>query len=241
MNPYPESAVEQKLRVAMRGMSILDGVEMTEQNLSMFASMASAACLPKKTRLTSPQQVALYNSTRHLLGRRHTLLVLRKNMQRIIANWYFIMDGVPVPEWHGEQITADVVFLSVKRAQPRLGQRCLLVRTKLKTSIAAGIILWFPLLESTICHFLDSKSGCSKMNCAMEEISGMRARITFTAHNDVPRIQEWNATAVQKKANRELTEARTAVNKCEKMMPCEICRCTVSQCPLAVWAEEDNQ
>lgn len=241
--PFPERRILACLEKARPEVAKLAGKEITQASLSILGSIAARVCVSKNDREAwehngQMKKDALHDSLVHLLGKRVGLPVLVANMHRIIANWHLIDNGVAVPLWQGEQITSDVLFMDLARETK--GEKFIYhVRTKVRTGLAAGLILNINLYEGQICRFLDKEAGVGKWNCAAEELSGMRARITHSRLGTADKIDQWNATEAQKTHNKKLTEARADMSKCSKLIPCNTCRCTVSQCPLAVWTDKE--
>lgn len=238
-SPFHEKKVLDTLKRVRARVEALAGREITPGLLSEFGGIAAEACLNKRGKETwnelgQMKKDALHDSVVHLLGKKVSSQILVANMHRVIANWHLIEQGVAIPLWHGEQITSDVLFMAITR-ETRGDRFIYHVKTKLRTGLAAGIILSLSLYDGQICRFLDKEAGVGKWNCAAEEISGMRARLTHSRFGDSDRIDEWHATESQKEHNRKLTEARADMAKCKKLIPCNTCKCTVSQCPLAVW------
>ena len=240
--PFHEKKVLDTLKKVRASVEALAGQEITPGLLSTMGSIAAEACLSKKDKETwgelgQAKRDALHDSLVHLLGKKVGAQVLVANMHRIIANWHLIDQGVAIPLWHGEQITSDVLFVAITR-EIKEDRFIYHIRTKIRTGLAAGIILNLSLYDGQICRFLDKESGVGKWNCAAEEISGMRARLTHSRLGESDRIDEWHATKAQKDHNKKLTEARADMAKCKKLIPCNTCKCTVSQCSLAVWDDQ---
>jgi len=185
--------------------------------------------------------VAAVNALEHLEGRSVSRSMLNRNVRRVLANWHFIAEGMDIPDWDGTTVTTDVVVIGVRSAGINNGKRQYLLSLKLKTGIVAGIVNCAVESEYRISDFLDHEAGVAKYNCSPEEIAGMRARITVTQPNDMLKVLSWSASQAQKKLNKELAEARADVTKCRNgVQPCNTCRCTVRECPLAVWLEGEN-
>ena len=222
----------------------LEGKELSPDRLSALEGIIYGALSPKshkgKAKDTSDVLNALHCSLFHLRGQVATRRLLVANITRVVANWQeLVSKGVPVPEWTGEPITAGIVVLSVLRDdRERPGLR---LRVKLKTGLAAGVILWFRFSEGQCVRFLESHSGCHGRECAPEEVSGMHAMAVGAALEGKYRIERLWCTDAQRAHNRQLTDLRSQVSKCVRPLPCNVCRKTVGQCSLAVWADKEKE
>jgi len=84
-------------------------------------------------------------------------------------------------------------------------------------------------------------SGAGSLNCAVEEISGMKAQLSVELQGEDIRVLDWKCSQSDKEYNRKLTEMRRDARKCSRPIPCNTCSSTVSNCQLAIWvAEETN-
>lgn len=166
-----------------------------------------------------------------------TKKVLKRNLTRICANWHFIQEGMNIPDWDGSKLEADVVFIGLKKiANGPVGHSMYLVMFKLKTGLMAGIILCAEITDGAIALFLTQHSGTFKLNCAVEELAGMQARVVVSMkYNGTVCIHAWDCTAAHKKHNQELTRHRIDPEKCPNPIPCNVCDKDIKQCPLAVW------
>ena len=90
-------------------------------------------------------------------------------------------------------------------------------------------------------YFVEHLAGVSSMECATEDISGMRLTATVSESQDgsgLLELRNLDATARQKKLNRELEKSRDERKGCSSQVPCNQCSRTVDQCPLAVFLPE---
>lgn len=160
---------------------------------------------------------------------------LKRNALRVFANWQFIREGVPIPEWDGTPDTAEVYVLGVARLKPKAGADRLMLTVKLKSGLGAGIIQCGLLYRAAIETFLDHRAGCSNMQCTAEEISGMLFMATVTFDGTLLHFADLQTTERQRKHNKELTARRSDPQRCRRGIPCNVCEKTVAECPLAVW------
>jgi hypothetical protein len=208
--------------------------------LSAFCSLLSNACSKKK--LTDAQWNALAMSTEHLIGQQLTKKLLVSNAYRVLANFYFIMEGMAIPVWDGTSIEASVVFIGLHRKREQIKDKLYLkVQLKFRNGLSAGIIYWVAFTPRQIQFFLQRFSGCKSLNPAIEEISGMRASLVVELCGEQLKVLDWDCTADEKAYNRQLTEARRNVRKCTPFRPCNTCPKTIGQCPLAIWLQEIEQ
>lgn len=181
---------------------------------------------------------AAFRSLAHLSGKTADEKMVMRNLTRILANWHFIREEMEVPVWDGTATDANAVFIGVSRLNdPGAKGPKMLVMMKLKSGLCAGIIQCAALFERSIQQFLDKQSGTSRMQCAVEEIAGMQARVCITAMNTgLVSVNSWDCTEAQKKHNRDLAERRMDPLKCRLApQPCNVCNKNIKECPLAVW------
>ena len=210
-----------------------------------YIQLGASLVRTKPKKLTDEQMSAGLASCAHLVGLppgEETLTLLRRNFWRLIANWYFIDEGMEIPEWRGEPETTDVAFLSVRkqRSTSPNSKPKYIVRVRLKTGLCAGIITGVLLSSQAIYHFLTKVSGTRAFNCAAEEIAGMEGRVVIEVVNNLYHIKTWTCNQAQKDINKKIAEARADVRKCKRGIPCNVCNMTVAQCPLAVWTEKEK-
>lgn len=163
--------------------------------------------------------------------------MVRRNLQRIIANWQFIADETEIPMWDGKPVRTDVTFIGLVRENNSPERNVFLV--KLKTGLCAGIISCVLFYRTRLVNFLQHDAGVSRLECAPEELAGMTARATVSMLSDRVMLSEMECTEADKKHNRELAEARRDVAKCAAApMPCNVCLKNIKECPLAIWLPE---
>ena len=207
--------------------------------LSAFCSLLIEASTSQK--LNQVQLDALSASTEHLIGQELTRSLLVSNAWRVLANFHFIMEGMAIPVWEGERTEAQAVFLGLSRKRELIKNKLYLsVKLKLRSGLAAGIIIWSRLTNRQVNFFLQRQSGCKSLNPAAEEISGMRATLQIELQGDDLKVVAWQCSADEKSYNRKLTEARRSVRKCSTFMPCNTCPKTIKECPLAIWLPEEQ-
>ena len=234
--------INSRLNAVNDSLSNFIGREFTTSVCSEFGMLAARVSMPKNTALNIAERSALERSIQHLLGGSYDLPMLKRNMNRLIANWHYIRDGQAIPEWKGEKIEATALFIGVRRLPVEPGDRPKYeVMLKLKSGIAAGIITCALLTESNIYRFLDKSSGTSDLNCAAEEIAGMEAEVMVEALEGKIRICQWACTQRQKKQNKELALLRSDIRKCKRNIPCNTCRCNIYECSLAVWLPPERR
>lgn len=208
--------------------------------LSAYCSLLKNACIKKQ--LTEEQWNSLVASTEHLMGQQLTRKLLVSNAYRILANFYFIMEGMAIPVWDGTKTDASVVFTGIDKKREVVRDKIYLkAQIKFRNGISAGIIYWVAFTPRQIQFFLQRFSGCKSLNPAIEEISGMRASLVVELCGDQLKVLDWDCTADEKAYNRQLTEARRNVRKCTPFRPCNTCPKTIEQCPLAIWLQEIEQ
>jgi hypothetical protein len=210
-----------------------------KEALSAFCNLLISSSTSKKL---IPQQLsALETSTEHLIGQKVTRELLVSNAYRVLANFHFIMEGMPIPIWDGSRIDASVVFLGVYKKRERIKNKIYLtVKLKLRTGLAAGIIMCARFTSRQISFFLQRCAGVKSFSCAIEEISGMKASLVVESDGDNLKVVDWKCTADEKKYNRKLAEARRDVRKCSTFMPCNTCPRTIQECGLAIWLSEET-
>ena len=208
-----------------------------EPKLRRFAVVLRDIChTAKKVPFRQRSAAALWDTLSHLLGQTPTPALIKRNAMRVIANWNFIEEGVPIPTWDGMPLTSDAVFVGVARLPVGEGEMPkLYLRVKLKTGLCAGIITGVSVSASKIGYFLDHVGGVAHSHCNVEEIAGMQARLQVSWEGGKLVILDWQATDAQKSANRKITEARSDAAKCTRSQPCNVCKADISQCSLAVW------
>ena len=201
---------------------------------AMFAAVA------KKSKPSPPQIAAAFAGLNHLKAKCSSVKLLTANVTRLLANWHFVRDGMQVPDWDGSRAASDLVVLGVKRLETAPGQRLqYLVAAKLKTGLCAGIISCGRLSDAAIYNFLQHTSGTAKLECAAEEIAGMRARATVSFVDDMLKFHAWSCNDDQKKHNRDIAQRRVDPVKCRMApTPCNVCNKNIRECPLAVWLPE---
>ena len=117
----------------------------------------------------------------------------------------------------------------------------LLLKVNLKTGVCAGITGMTVMPRRVADYFVEHLAGVSSMECATEDISGMRLTATVSESQDgsgLLELRNLDATARQKKLNRELERSRDERKGCSSQAPCNQCSRTVDQCPLAVFLPE---
>lgn len=163
--------------------------------------------------------------------------MIKRNLQRVVANWQFVVDGTEIPMWDGNPVRTDVTFIGLVREHNSPERNVFLV--KLKTGLCAGIISCALFYRTRLLTFLQHEAGVAKMACAPEELAGMTARATVSMLSDRVILSDMECTEADKKHNKELAEARRDVAKCSAApMPCNVCLKDIKQCPLAIWLPE---
>lgn len=236
MKEPSRNKINKGLEQALKHLPEFVGKYFDTTKLRQFAVVLVSAMHTSKERFKQSSNEALYETCKHLLGCAPDKALVKANMLHIIANWHLIEDGMEVPMWDGSQCSADAVFLGVHRLKTPEGvMPKLIVRVKLKSGLCAGIIRSVELPASRIGQFLDRVAGVSRYHCALEEIAGMEARVIVDYSGNRLNLYDWSCSEPQKVANRQLTEARTDAAKCVHSQPCNVCKRTIEQCPLAVW------
>ena len=211
-----------------------------KQALSAYCTLLKNACYKQK--LKDHQWNQLVVSTEHLMGQQLTRKLLVSNSYRVLANFHFIMEGMPIPIWDGTSIDASVVFTGIDKKREVVKDKLYLtVELKLRNGISAGIIYRCTFTPRQLQFFLQRHSGCKSLNPAIEEVSGMRASLVIEMQGDQLKVLDWKCTDDEKKYNRELTEARRNVRKCTPFRPCNTCPKTIEQCTLAIWLPETKE
>ena len=166
--------------------------------------------------------------------------MVKRNMQRIVANWNFIQDGTPVPMWDGSKTPTEVTFIGLAKEQANDQRFVFLV--KLKTGLCAGIISCALLYRNFLTTFLQHDAGVSKLNCAPEDLAGMNVHAVAQMLPDRVQLTEITCSAADKAHNKELVEARRDVTKCAiAPMPCNVCQKHIKECPLAIWLPDTEE
>lgn len=238
MRPPTASSISKRLALCKEQLQSLAGKMCDKHVLSAFCNYIIAACTKQK--LEQQQLAALEQSTDHLLNQVLTQELIDANTYRVLANWHFIMEGMAIPVWTGERTDAEVLFLGVSKKRIMANNKLYLqVSLKLRTGLAAGIIYRVRFTPRQISFFLSKHSGTKKLNCAIEEISGMKASLVIEMQGDEISVIDWKCTADQKAYNRKLAEARRDARKCATFIPCNTCPQTTQQCNLAIWLPEE--
>ena len=241
MIPPSGNAVAMAFKKALPRLDELADKVCDKQALSAYCNILRQA---RSKRLLNDEQLsALEKSTSHLMGHTLTKQLLHSNAYRVLANWHFIHDGMAIPVWEGEPIDCACTFLSLNRKRIQVNNKLYLqVRMKLRSGLAAGIIYGVRFTPRQVGFFLRRLSGTNSLNCAIEEISGMKAQVTIETDGDDIRVLDWNCNQSDKEYNRSLAEARRNPRKCSNPIPCNTCRCTVNDCKLAIWlADKENK
>lgn len=208
----------------------------TNTELSEIAFNIAKVSNASTKKLTEEQKGALYQSIKHLEKKKCSVSVIKKNALRIIANWNFIEEGIPIPEWDGGCTTADLEFVGVYKpidSNDLLDK--IFIKTKLLSGIAAGMVATCALYTNAVYFFLDKYSWVGSYKFQPEEVAGMRAKAVVSMESDTLKIKEWVHTTSNKKHNNRLASYRTSNNKCSLQIECNECNKTVKQCSLAVW------
>ena len=232
--------ISKRLGDCKEQLQCLAGKMCDKQVLSAFCTYLRLACNKKK--LEPEQLSALEQSTDHLLNQVLTQELIDANAYRVLANWHFIHEGMEIPVWEGEPIDCACTFLGLERKRLQINNKLYLqVRMKLRSGLAAGIIQGVRFTPRQVAFFLRRLSGTNSLNCAIEEISGMRAQVTVEANGDEIRVLDWKCNQSDKEYNRSLAEARRSPRKCTTPIPCNTCRSTVVDCPLAIWLAQPKE
>ena len=222
---------------------VLDGLIGSVCNAATLSVFCNAIIKVKTSRKLERQQLAaLERSTEHLMGQEMTKQLLHSNAYRVLANWHFIKEGMPIPVWEGDPIDCACTFLSIdKKRETKNDKLFLKVRVKLRSGLAAGIIYGVAFTPKQIGYFLKHISGAKAYNCAIEEFSGMRAQVTVEMQGEELHVLDWKCTESDRKYNRELAEARRNPRKCNNQIPCNACPRTVNACNLAIWTGANKE
>ena len=240
MTPPSGNAVMTAFKKASPRLDELADKVCDKQALSAFCNILRQA--RTRNKLETEQLSALEKSTAHLLGQKLTKQLLHSNALRILANWHFIYEGMEIPVWEGEPIDCACTFLGLERKRLQINNKLYLqVRMKLRSGLAAGIIQGVRFTPRQIAFFLRRLSGTNSLNCAIEEISGMKAQVTVETNGDEIRVLDWKCNQSDKEYNRSLAEARRSPRKCTNPIPCNTCRSTVADCPLAIWLAQPKE
>lgn len=215
----------------------LAGKMCDKQVLSAFCNLLIGAATKKE--LTQLQLASLERSTNHLLGQQLTPELIDANTWRVLANWHFIMEGMEVPIWTGEKTDTEALFLGIAKQRVVNNNKLFLDCTvKLRSGLPAGIISRVRLTPRQISFFLNKHSGAKSCNCAVEEISGMKAMLVVEMRGDDIAVVDWKCNDAQRQYNRQLAEARRDPRKCSTFQPCNTCPKTTRECNLAIWLPE---
>ena len=239
MTPPSGNAVAKVFAAAVPVLDTLVDSVCDGQALSTFCNAIITA--RSKQKLNDEQLAALEASTKHLVGKRLTRQLIHSNAYRVIANWHFIHEGMSIPVWEGEPIDCACTFLGLNRKRIRYNEKLYLeVKIKLRTGLAAGIITRVRFTIRQINFFLKRFSGAGSFNCAVEELSGMKAQLTVELQGEDVRVLDWKCNQSDKDYNKQLTEMRRNVRKCSRPIPCNTCPKTVSECKLAIWLAQEK-
>ena len=233
----PGSAKVDKWMAAIKAeLPSFAGRAITDADLDSLVRLAGSSVHKKGP--TGQEYQAALASLGHLKGKACNLRLLSRNMQRLVANWHFVSEGMEIPLWDGTQTDADVVFIgvAVKQACEQGRLPSYVVGIKLKTGLGAGIIRCGLLTHGAVSQFLDHESGTASFHCAAEEIAGMETHALVSVENgEMLRIRSWKCSERQKRHNRDLTEHRSDPARCSNPIPCNFCKRDIRECPLAVW------
>lgn len=239
MIPPSGNAVAKVFAAAAPKLDALADSICDKQVLSDFCNIIIHA--RSKQKLNDEQLAALEKSTKHLIGQKLTKKLIHSNAYRVIANWHFIAEGMEIPVWEGDPIDCACTFLGLNRKRIKNNNKLYLeVRLKLRTGLAAGIICGSRFTQRQINFFLKRQSGAGSYNCAVEEISGMKAQLTVELQGEDIRVTDWKCNQSDKDYNRTLAEMRRNARKCSRPIPCNTCSKTVNECKLAIWLAQEN-
>lgn len=183
---------------------------------------------------------ALCGGLSHLEGKESSHRLLRRNCLRLLANWDCVSQGVTPEPWLGQPVRTEVVVVGVRP----LPKERLLLKANLKTGVCAGITGMSVMPRRVADYFVEHLAGVSRLECATEDISGMRLTATVSESRDGSALLEMrdiDTTERQKRMNRELERARDERKGCSSQVPCNQCPRRVGQCPLAVFLPEPGQ
>lgn len=140
-----------------------------------------------------------FGALSHLLDKKPTANVLKRNVVRLLANWHFVRDGMDIPEWDGSATTTDIVILGIARRPITIfGKPAHNAVLKLKTGLCAGIITCVALNDAVLGRFLDHTAGVCRMECALEEVSGMMFRAEVSMRDGITlKVLQMDATVEQ--------------------------------------------
>ena len=234
------NVVSKRFALVSDKLNDLVGKVCDKQVLSTYCTLLKNVCYKQK--LKDYQWNQLVASTEHLIDQTLTRKLLVSNSYRVLANFPFIMEGMPIPIWDGSPIDASVVFTGIDKKREVVKDKTYLkVGMKLRNGISAGIIQCGVFTPRQLQFFLQRHSGCKSLNPAIEEVSGMRASLVIEMQGDQLKVLDWKCTDDEKKYNRQLTEARRNVRKCTPFRPCNTCPKTIEQCTLAIWLPETQE
>ena len=236
MQPYSEQGVADRAAKLKPRLVEFEGRMFDKDVLSSFCKFTASACAPK-TGLTTDQFAALLSSMDHMLGSEHTKKELKANVERIIANWHFIYEGMPVPLWDGDVTDGDIQFRFLYRKRESFHNKVyLFASVKVNTGLAAGCIFDTRLSTRQISVFFSRVAGVRKFCCSVEEISGMKTGAVIELQGENLHIHDWKCSTEQMRYNRELSKMRRDARRCPAVRPCNTCHKNVLECSLAIWA-----
>lgn len=243
MRAMPYKKVRQLLSLVIPQIEHLADTTMNDSALSAFLSPIAQACTPKSSPLTGEQLAVLSESVAHMKGKKVVKANLIANANRLIANWHFIRDSIPIPEWVGDPEYSDVLVIALHR-KPLVvkGRVYHKARIRTYTGLCAGLVFTTLLSSSQLAAFVNHTAGVAKYRCAIEEVSGMEAIAVVSIGNKGEfKVRLDSCSEAHRARNKSLIEARINGRKCKRPIPCHVCKSTVQQCPLAIWwAEETN-
>ena len=227
------AALDERLRDALADEKVITG-HIIQVIAESMVDVAGGKCTLRER---GDMLRALRDGMSHLVGMEYAWRLVRRNCLRLLANWDCVAEGVAPEPWRGQPAITEAVVVGL-RVMPR---ERLLLKVNLKTGVCAGITGMTVMPRRVADYFVEHLAGVSSMECATEDISGMRLTATVSESQDgsgLLELRNLDATARQKKLNRELEKSRDERKGCSSQAPCNQCSRTVDQCPLAVFLPE---
>lgn len=180
---------------------------------------------------------AIQQSILHLLETTPDTCLLMETFRKLASNKAFLLEGAPVPEWHGEEVKTRISVLcawpDVIKKQQAVGMyfRCL-------EGLVAGQLFKYKAPSRYIMMLYKSHMGLSRVGYALDplDIAGMTFSVLLSKEDT---YVKWGGVSVPPSCiekNKELINERNTRKPCGRSaaFSCSRCSRTRKECRLAV-------
>ena len=236
-NPPSEKRLNSRMQEVAKSCNVFAGLKLTKIELADLVRLLFRVTETKNR--TSEATAACMRSLLPIENQILNASMIKRNCQRVLANWHFVDAGLEVPLWDGSKTPTAVAIIGMLKTSAHQDKYTFII--KLKTGLCSGIINCTSLWRRSLSTFLQHKAGVAKFNASPEEFSGMAVHATAEMLPDKLVLTEMTCTDADKKHNKELLTARRDIAKCSTPVPCNICQLNIKECPLAIWIPEDKE